>query len=132
MGAVPGQGTEARKVGERAGAGLKGVQSRKRRTVARGLKTDGVAGRQTRAWPRPEAGRRAVGGLMERSERDLDVEVDASREAGDSRVPPASKPCVWRNLLFRRESLGCSAPRAQPSEVLDVILWESFYSFANL
>lgn len=25
---------------------------------------------------------------MERSERDLDVEVDASREAGDSRVPP--------------------------------------------
>lgn len=69
---------------------------------------------------------------MERSERDLDVEVDASREAGDSRVPPASKPCMWRNLLFRRESLGCSAPRAQPSEVLDVILWESFYSFANL
>lgn len=87
--------------------------------------------------PRPGAGQWAggaggVSGLMERSERDLDVEVDASREAGDSRVPPASKPCVWRNLLFRRESLGCSAPRAQPSEVLDVILWESFYSFANL
>lgn len=104
-----GPGDRGEEVGERAGAGLKGVQSRRRRTVARGLKTDGAAGRQTRAWPRPEAGCRAVGGRR-RGRLRADGALGARPGCGGGRVPGSwRQPRAPRKQALRVEESPVSA-----------------------